>query len=370
MLTLAGHLRHACTPFMVASYALDRKHAWQAQPRHRQPLSALQEAFVKPRQPECAPVPAVQPVAGSNASAADGCEAVKLPEPAAPPLELLLPASALPGTVDLAAHLTAVAAAEPDAAAQSEAAQPGAAPPPLGLLMDVSSAATTPEAPQPDPAPGGGRAPLGLLVDVSEASQAGVAGEGDQEVNSPLFRDLFGLFNTQALAEAWRGVQEATALSPPPAAAFMAEPGGHGVGPASDDAPAKTDTASGSHLAPTAPAVSREQSDAQNAAAATTVADAPSPGATGCRQSPLTAVSAADEAGLSVRLAAFSTPMKHGAAGVEPSGPVQHDINDNVAASAGTAELPPPSLQEEDGEGAGWGFQSEVLEQLLDESSH
>ena len=358
---------------MVASYALDRKHAWQAQPRHRQPLSALQEAFVKPRQPECAPVPAVQPVAGSNASAADGCEAVKLPEPAAPPLELLLPASALPGTVDLAAHLTAdlhMAAAEPDAAAQSEAAQPGAAPPPLGLLMDVSSAATTPEAPQPDPAPGGGRAPLGLLVDVSEASQAGVAGEGNQEVNSPLFRDLFGLFNTQALAEAWRGVQEATALSPPPAAAFMAEPGGHGVGPASDDAPAKTDTASGSHLAPTAPAVSREQSDAQNAAAATTVADAPSPGATGCRQSPLTAVSAADEAGLSVRLAAFSTPMKHGAAGVEPSGPVQHDINDNVAASAGTAELPPPSLQEEDGEGAGWGFQSEVLEQLLDESSH
>ena len=317
--------------------------------------------------------PAVQPLGGSNASAADAFEAgqaAQPPEPAAAPLGLLPPGSAAPGTVNLAERLTPevqVAAAEPNAAEHSEPGRPGGAPLPLGLLVDVSSAATTTEAAQPDPAPGGGRVPLGLLVDVSEESRAGVAGEGDQEVTSPLLRDLFGLFNAQALAEAWRGVQEATALSPPPAAASMAESGGQGAGLASGGAPAKADTASSSHLVPRAPAVSREHSDAQTAAAGVTAADAPSPGATGCRGSPAAAASAANEAGLPVRLAAFSASVQNGAA---PSGPAQHGTAGHIAASGGTAELQPPSLQEEDGEGAGWGFQSKVLEQLLDESGH
>ena len=299
-------------------------------------------------------------VAGSSTSSAGAVEAgqpAKPPESAAAPLGLLLPGSAPPGTVHLAEYLTPevqLAAAEPNAAAH-----PVVAPVPLGLLVDVSPAATPAEAAQPDPAPGGGRAPSGLLVDVSQESPAGAAGEGDQEVNSPLSRDLFGLFNTQALAEAWRGVQEATALplSPPPAAASTAEPGGQGAGLASGGTPAKKDTAPGSHLVPRAPAASGEPSDAQTAAAWVTVAGAPSLGATGCRPSPLAAAPAANEAGLSVRLAAFS-------------GPVQHSTAGNVAASGGPAELQPPSLQEEDGEGAGWGFQSEVLEQLLDESGH
>ena len=314
-------------------------------------------------------MPAVQPMA--NADAFEAGQAAQLPEPAAAPPELLPPSGASPGSVTLAEHLTAelhMADVDRDAAVQSEPPQPGAAKLPLGLLVDGSSAATTTEAAQPDQAPSGGRAPLGLLVDVSEEPQAGVAGEGDQEVNSPLFRDLFGLFNTQALAEAWRGVQEATALSPPPAAASVAESGGHGAGLASGGTPAKTDPASGSHLVPRAPAVSREHPDAQTAAAGATAADAPSPGATGGGWSPLTAASAANEAGLSVMPAAFNAPVRHGAADAAPSYSVQHSAAGHVAASAGTAELQPPSLQEEDVEGAGWGFQSEVLEQLLDES--
>ena len=327
---------------------------------------ALQEDIPKPRQPGCAPVPAVQSGAGGNSSAADVLEAGKAarpPEPAAAPLGLLLPGGAFPGTVNLAEHSTPdvqTAAAEPDAAAH-----PGVAPLPLGLLVDVSSAATTTETAQPEQAPGGGRAPLGLLVDVSEEPQAGAAGGGDQEVNSPLFRDLFGLFNTQALAEAWRGVQEATALSPPPAAASMAEPGNQEPGVASGGAPTKTDTASSPHLVPRAPALGKEHLDAQTAAAGVTAAIAPSPGATGSHGSPLAAASAVNEAGLSMRLAAFSDPVQNDAA---PGGPVQHGTASDDAASGGTAELQPPSLQEEDGEGAGWGFQSEVLKQLLDES--
>ena len=317
-------------------------------------------------------MPAVQPMANADASKAG--QAAQLPEPAAAPLGQLPPGGASPGNVSLAEHLTAelhMAAVDPDATVQSEPPQPGAAKLPLGLLVDASSAATTTEAAQPkQAAQSGGCAPLGLLVDVSEEPQAGVAGDSDQEVNSPLFRDLFGLFNTQALAEAWRGVQEATALSPAPAAASKAEPGGYGAGLASNGTPAKTDTASGSQSVPRAPAESREHPDAQTAAAGVTAAVAPSPGATAGRRSPLAAASAANEAGLSVRPVAFSAPVQHGAADAAPSGPVQHGAAGHVAASAGTAELQPPSLQEEDVEGAGWGFQSEVLEQLLDESGH